>query len=184
MSTNGSITIRKNVGEYLGVYCHNNCDIEYTGLLLYAFYNTFQKAAKLIENGDMSCLGVRISHPDGSGQPFDNPERDGTCVFYSRDRGEQKRISKNKNFEDIGHIGYDYVFLNNNWYVKRNDKVVVLLKDEIVSLNKAKLKRDSSYALGEYIWQNISSKEEYLIFSDALRDLGVEEDKIPEYACS
>ena len=117
MSTRSAI-IAKTENGYAGIYCHFDGYESGVGKTLLAHYRDPQKVAELIELGDISSLGERVS-PIGA-HSYDSPEK-GTTVAYGRDRGEEtevflaeSQIEVEKYFEGA-HDGYVYVFDGSLW---------------------------------------------------------------------
>lgn len=58
MSTRCRIGIENEDGTIESIYCHNDGYPSYAGKLLYMHYNNREKINKLMQLGDMSCLGT------------------------------------------------------------------------------------------------------------------------------
>jgi len=84
MSTNANIKIKKESGEEKSIYVHWDGYVEHTGVILQLAYNTEEKIDKLIELGDLSCIGYHTTS-----RKYD---KDG-CVAYHRDMGEKLHFS-------------------------------------------------------------------------------------------
>ena len=86
MSTRAMVKIFRDDLTQTGIYIHWDGYIEYTGVILQAFYNTPEKVEKLIALGDLSSIDER-TEPSGE-HSYNKPEQ-GVCVAYHRDRGEE-----------------------------------------------------------------------------------------------
>lgn len=170
MSTRGTIGIEEN-GLYRVVYTHCDGYLEHNGLLLYAYYNTKDKVEKLIEHGGMSCLGIRIQNEDGGRHSFDEPTP-GTCVFYSRDRGEDIEIREGNEWENKCSKEYDYLFKDNQWFVSVHGNKIVTLKYALQHIHESFAQGQYSYKdMGCYFWREIANMTEFDTLVDALREL-------------
>ena len=112
MSTNSTITLRRNDGSETSIYCHWDGYISGVGVTLQLAYNTAEKIEKLLELGDLSSLHY-YTEPTSNTHDFENPEQD-ICVAYHRDRGEEFRQSGGEN-------EYNYIFDEREcvWYVEQ-----------------------------------------------------------------
>jgi hypothetical protein len=83
MATRSNIGILNSDGTVDYIYCHFDGYVEHNGKILNEHYQTESKIHRLMELGDLSVLGPEI----GEQQDFERPVK-GTCLAYSRDRGE------------------------------------------------------------------------------------------------
>lgn len=93
------------------IYCHWDGYPEYNGAMLMKYYNNYGRLEQLLELGDISSLRKKIA--PSTKHTFEEPEPDVT-IAYSRDRGEEKRISEEyfENFlEDMENSDIEYVYL-------------------------------------------------------------------------
>lgn len=80
-------------------------------------YNTFAKAEKLINLGNISCLGKTIGKKHSFSNHFDSHETKNMCRAYGRDRGEKDQeffISESINsiHDDAGYdSGIEWIYL-------------------------------------------------------------------------
>ena len=122
MSTNSSITIQKENGEFLSAYCHWDGDINGNGRILLNHYNDYDKALALISGGSMSSLGENINPNPEMPHSFEKPQENVT-VYYCRDR--QESYEHTKPYNGLSYLDvlthqeqeYNYLFENNKWYV-------------------------------------------------------------------
>ena len=123
MATRSTISIHKNDGEILSVYCHWDGYYEYNGVILYNFYDTADKVKKLISYGSISSLGTEI------GKKHDFMKSYYGCTFYHRDRREEKDIQVYEVHSDVNPYvnvdeeEYNYMFVEskNAWLVKKEN---------------------------------------------------------------
>lgn len=155
MSTNSSISMLTEDGNYIGIYCHWDGYYSNNGMLLYEYYDTYEKVFDLIKQGDMSSLDEKSNLVKG--HSFDNNIK-GLCVYYHRDRDEDwesVRPNVSKKYNDLlGNLGqeYNYLFVNNEWIVdnKNLEKELIqhcdsvelrkIIKKKITLSRKKKLK--------------------------------------------
>ena len=119
MATRSRIGVMLDDGSVKQVYCHFDGYVEGVGLTLIENYDSIELAKELINLGDMSSLGHKISTDEP--HSFENPAK-GVTVFYGRDRGEagtqpyilsiDEWLGEFSNFED-----YLYLFTGGQWWV-------------------------------------------------------------------
>jgi len=98
MSTRSNITV-KIEDEFVNVYCHFDGYPDYLGSKLVEYFNTIEKATKLVEGGDISSIS-----------------RDGVPDYYAA-RGETNVDAvRDLVFTDYGNE-YNYLFVDGEWYV-------------------------------------------------------------------
>lgn len=131
MATRSTIWIKKDNGNYDGIYCHWDGYLEHNGVLLMEYYQDINKIKGLIELGSISSLDREIICPDG--HTFDTPAQ-GAVVAYHRDRGEELQIYRDITFDDITRYfeEYNYFFIDGKWYYTQNDK------NNLIDLNALK----------------------------------------------
>lgn len=93
MATRSFIGKTQSDGQIKSIYCHWDGHLEHNGAMLQCFYQDEYKIDALLDNGDLSALGIEVgvSH---DWEEFDTK----TCTFYHRDRGESKEETKAKIF--------------------------------------------------------------------------------------
>ena len=137
MATRSTISILKKDKTVESIYCHWDGYPSNNGILLYFEYSSLDKVKKLISLGDLSNLDASLDNPEG--HSYDNPIS-GCCVFYGRDRGEDKKDCEKriyKSLEDLDEEGFDYVFDESDlkWYLKDGPNLIdlknALLDDEL-----------------------------------------------------
>lgn len=107
MSTRSAIVEKTETG-YRGIYCHYDGYLSHNGKILLDHYQDAATVSALIDLGDISSLGERVSSVRRSG--FES-----VTVAYGRDRGEERTepvtgSTVNEVASQIGHDGYVYVF--------------------------------------------------------------------------
>lgn len=138
MSTRSHIGIYKN-GKVRYKYCHSDGYLSYVGNFLSLFYKDPEKVKKLINLGDMSCIGYNVEAP----RKFEDFREASTissycslhvktsfCLAYHRDRGENWDDVKPETcglkeyvFGVSGMIAYSYLYDwdKQKWYVVFGD---------------------------------------------------------------
>lgn len=126
MATRSFIAIKDGT-IYRDVYCHNDGYLSNNGFLLKNFYNTVERVNSLIELGDLSYLGQRLSDKDN----VENTTDDSICFFYGRDRGEDGTFARVFTDESKLRIEeYTYLFKDGVWYWRtEKDKTFRVLSD-------------------------------------------------------
>ena len=126
MATRSTISIVDEKGNGRTIYCHWDGYPSHNGKILKNHYNTVEKVNELINLGNLSILGEER----GKKVDFDTYDSSKTnqCLSYHRDRGESIKNTAPTSFTKIPKEGeeYDYLFKNNKWYVRTNDKFVLL----------------------------------------------------------
>ncbi|WP_271334781.1 hypothetical protein [Flavobacterium azizsancarii] len=101
---------------YKDIYCHNDGYLEYTGSILLEYYNTSERIKALLELGDLSFIGARLSEQD----PLIS--NDDSVVFsYWRDRGESMANVQPRIHKDNTTLRFDafaYLFEDGKWYYR------------------------------------------------------------------
>ena len=88
MSTTSGIALRSG-DTYETIYCHWDGHPDTMLPILRGYYNSFELASKLISFGDASSIDKNLEPAEGETHDFMHPAED-TCVFYHRDRGEER----------------------------------------------------------------------------------------------
>ena len=120
MATRSRIGLKLDDGTIKQVYCHWDGYVEGVGLTLVENYNTIDKVEELINLGDISSLGHKISTDEP--HTFDNPVN-GVTVAYSRDRGETGVEAQTITMDEWMSVAYSspidfyYLFSGNQWWV-------------------------------------------------------------------
>lgn len=109
MSTRSMIGRLNPDGSVDGIYCHWDGYPEHNGKILIAHYNTPERVEELLDLGNLSALGAEI----GEQQDFNDP-KDGWCLAYGRDRGEDGQDARH--FTNVyefmtTRFGVDYIYL-------------------------------------------------------------------------
>ena len=109
MATRGRIGIELADESILSVYCHWDNYPEFNGVKLQEHFNSYEKAAELIDGGDISALWTNAGWSNES-LPEVGP------LYYSS-RGENVRPRLDVNL--IEYLGdgeeYAYLFTNGEW---------------------------------------------------------------------
>ena len=129
MATRSTIALEFADGTVQQVYCHWDGYLDHNGKILFEHYKDPFKLRDLIDLGDISSLAPSIDKPKG--HSFDKSV-DGYTVFYARDRGEELRVNKFRDFEDYKanhqYEEYEYILrTDGNWYVSKHDGPYTLL---------------------------------------------------------
>ena len=109
MSINATITIKRIDGTTTSINCHYDGYIEGVGVILQLAYNTADKIEKLLELGDLSCIGYYTGNDEI--QP-------NICIAYHRDRGEDFHQSGGRN-----EFNYTFDEREAVWYVEKEEYV-------------------------------------------------------------
>ncbi len=107
MATRSNIGILNQDGTVNYIYCHFDGYPEHNGSILNKHYTTEGKVRMLLELGDISILGENI----GEKQNFYDRVK-GTCLSYSRDRGESGTEARTCSYADYTKEYFEeYVYL-------------------------------------------------------------------------
>lgn len=109
MSTRGRIGIELSDGSILSSYHHFDSYESWLGRILVTHYNSKDKAAELIDGGDMSCCWTDDRWDDSADGSYG-------AQYYSQ-RGEDTPPRHDKNLKEYLSEGeeYAYVFTNGEW---------------------------------------------------------------------
>ncbi|MBO5435960.1 hypothetical protein J6A31_09210 [bacterium] len=88
------------------IYCHWDGYPSYQTQILLTDYNTEQKVRELINLGDISMLGSKVT-PDTNSHSFTDPEPD-TVIAYHRDRKDKWEETKPKHFKNKRELKHSY----------------------------------------------------------------------------
>lgn len=125
MATRSRIGILKEDNSILSIYCHNEGYPGSVGALLKRHYATTELVMKLLELGDLSCLGKKI----GKRVDFDHPRArvdDKQCIAYRRDRGDSETdaLLTTLHLEYSYMEEYNYLFVpNEGWKLVVNGNI-------------------------------------------------------------
>ena len=123
MATRSSISLQRDNGEIISVYCHWDGYPEYNGKILKEHYTTMEKIEKLIALGNMSSLAENIYPAVGQEHSYSNPQEN-VCVFYHRDRNEDWKhtqpaihnsVEEMIRFYKNSWCEYHYLFIDGEW---------------------------------------------------------------------
>ena len=120
MATRSRIGLKLDDGTIKQVYCHWDGYVEGVGLTLVENYNTIDKVEELINLGDISSLGFKLSTDEP--HTFDNPAQ-GVTVAYNRDRGESGVEAQTLTMDEWMSVAYSspidfyYLFSDGEWWV-------------------------------------------------------------------
>lgn len=104
-------------GKVYQIYCHWDGYPDHNGKILLEHYNSIDKIKDLIALGSLSILGESL----GEKQDFNN-HRDGMCLAYHRDRGEDISINEFINISDYAlskraKEEFNYIYTNGQWHM-------------------------------------------------------------------
>ena len=136
MSTRSTISIVTNslivngveegIPVYKTIYCHFDgypYDNRGVGNMLLRHYTDKEKVENLIAHGDMSSIGEKID-PDGINPHSFKERQENVCTFYHRDRGDDWKLCKPRETEDVTEFEkntdqeYNYLFKDGKWFIK------------------------------------------------------------------
>jgi len=123
MSTRSNIGIVYGDGSVKAIYCHFDGYPAYVGRILLEHYNVVERIEELIDGGDLSSIGEKISTdiPHSFNYPVE-----GVCVYYKRDHGEKNvdayLYRTIRDYENVDNgCDYQYLFTDGKWqYHKYN----------------------------------------------------------------
>ncbi len=120
MITRAYICIENDDHTYLGIYCHTNGNLTYTGAILQDYYAKRSKVEKLMEKGDLYNLKPELDFFKKENVPLDN-SKSNVSIFYGRDLGQKNtaptRVDLNKLNQFSYLIEYCYLYrLDDSWY--------------------------------------------------------------------
>lgn len=151
MSTNSTIIVRVNPEERHQIYCHWDGYPEHVGFILAKYYNSLERAEKLVSLGDLSSLAKNIEPTDKNTiHNFENKQKY-VCVYYGRDRGEdgvEKIILKNSDEQEVQQ--YNYYFNGNQWFCQGKIMNYDQKKDQLILTDiktDEKIEYDNTYKI-------------------------------------
>ena len=120
MATRSRIGIELKDGSVLSAYHHWDGYPSWLGRILNTHYNTREKAAELIDGGDMSVAWTNErwnSDPNEFGGTTKREVEEYGPQYYSQ-RGEDCPPRLDKDMEEFFADGeeYSYIFRNDNWF--------------------------------------------------------------------
>lgn len=119
MATRSNIGILNQDGTVNYIYCHFDGYLDHNGFILNEHYTTEGKVRMLLALGDISILGENI----GEKQDFYDRVK-GTCLSYSRDRGESGTEARTCSYVDYTKEYFEeYVYLftpGEGWKVRED----------------------------------------------------------------
>jgi hypothetical protein len=111
MGTRSRIGLQLSDDSILSVYCHYDGYPEFNGAKLLEHFNSYEKAAELIDGGDISCLWTNAGWSNET-LPVIGP------LYYST-RGEVTEPRLDKDLCEFllpdGSEEYHYLFRNGEW---------------------------------------------------------------------
>jgi len=109
MSTRSRIGIQLADDSILSVYCHYDGYPEFNGVKLIENFKSYEKAAELIDGGDISCLWTNTG--------WNNEVLPTTGALYYSSRGEDcpPRLDANLGKYLANGEEYAYLFVNGEW---------------------------------------------------------------------
>lgn len=123
MSTRAYICIQKE-NKLLGIYCHMNGYLTYTGSILFDYYQNEQKIKQLINLGDLLIIKPKLYPNKKSTHTFQNPQI-GISLFYGRDNNQNnhlKIINLNTIYQQFWIEHLYYYAKDHKWYYLENKK--------------------------------------------------------------
>ena len=113
MATRGRIGIQLTDGSILSVYCHYDNYPEFNGVKLVENFNSYEKAAELIDLGDISCLWTNVG--------WNNETLPVTGPLPYSSRGEECPPRLDKNLDEYLDCSrgeeYHYLYTQNGKWV-------------------------------------------------------------------
>jgi hypothetical protein len=103
MATRSRIGIELSDGSVLSVYCHWDGYPEFNGVKLVEHFNSYKKAAELIDGGDISALWTNAG--------WNNETLPTTGPLYYSSRGEDIPPRLDKNLEEFLQNGEEYGYV-------------------------------------------------------------------------
>ena len=109
MGTRSRIGLQLSDDSILSVYCHWDGYPEFNGVKLLEHFNSYEKAAELIDGGDISSLWTNLG--------WDNETLPTTGPQYYSSRGEVTEPRLDKTLGEYLSDGeeYAYLFANGEW---------------------------------------------------------------------
>ena len=144
MATCSNIVIKTKENKYNLIYIHNDGYLEGVGYMLKKYYKEYEQVEKLMQLGDLSCLG-RTPESDPKLWNYEYCEQLCKaenkqyehwcerpdylkCTAY-KDRGEKdtKARTYNNLLDMLVNLGgeYNYIFIDNQWKLVNEDNEIV-----------------------------------------------------------
>ena len=144
MATRSTIALEFADGTIGQVYCHSDGYLSYNGKVLLQHYTDPFKLQKLIDNGDLSFLGIDIGTKIdyNSRIQYNSTHQAIQCCFYGRDR-DQEDVSARyfKDFTDYEqnhqYEEFEYILRTDGvWYVNQGNKYEPLMEALVEDLRQ------------------------------------------------
>jgi len=114
MSTRSRIGLQLSDGSVISIYCHFDGYPEFNGVKLVEHFNSYEKAAELIDLGDISCLWTN------AGWNNETLPETGPLPYSARGEDCPPRLDDNLNEYLADGEEYAYIFAQNNEWVCYN----------------------------------------------------------------
>jgi hypothetical protein len=114
MSTRSRIGLELTNGSVISIYCHFDGYSEFNGVKLVEHFNSYEKAAELIDLGDISCLWTN------AGWNNETLPETGPLPYSTRGEDCPPRLDANLNEYLANGEEYAYIFTQNNEWVCYN----------------------------------------------------------------
>jgi hypothetical protein len=109
MSTRSRIGLQLTNGSVISIYCHFDGYPEFNGVKLVENFNSYEKAAELIDLGDISCLWTN------AGWNNETLPETGPLPYSARGEDCPPRLDANKYDYLAEGEEYAYLFTNGEW---------------------------------------------------------------------
>ena len=109
MSTRSRIGLELTDGSVISIYCHFDGYPEFNGVKLVEHFNSYEKAAELIDLGDISCLWTN------AGWNNETLPETGPLPYSARGEDCPPRLDANLNEYLADGEEYAYIFRNGEW---------------------------------------------------------------------
>lgn len=167
-------------------YCHNDGEPDYTGNMLYKYYNNVDRVKELISLGKLSSLEPKL-YPiknDYTSHSFARPQIK-VSIFYHRDRNDLWKYSKPSSCDTLenyikcgidSYAEYLYLFHNGNWYFIEDDEKPKHLASYLLKMdNINNIQRLQKESCTEFINTILSSNEMQLLIN-SLSNLSIDDE--------
>jgi hypothetical protein len=109
MSTRSRLGLQLSDGSVISIYCHSDGYPEFNGVKLVEHFNSYEKAAELIDLGDISCLWTN------AGWNNETLPETGPLPYSTRGEDCPPRYDANLNEYLENGEEYAYLFRNGEW---------------------------------------------------------------------
>ena len=109
MATRSRIGLELTDGSVISIYCHFDGYSEFNGVKLVEHFNSYEKAAELIDLGDISCLWTN------AGWNNETLPETGPLPYSARGEDCPPRLDANKYDYLAEGEEYAYLFTNGEW---------------------------------------------------------------------